>query len=220
MSLFGMRASQMVDPSRALRGRSETMPVPERHTVLGTPLAPPYPAGTEIAEFALGCFWGEERKFWETPGVVSTSVGYEGGYTPNPTYEEVCSGRTGHAETVRVVFDPAKVSYDDAAQGVLGVTRPDAGHAPGQRRRHPVPFGDLLPLTGAAGRGGASPATVYQKLLTERGYGAITTEIVPAGSSTSPRTTTSSTLAKNPFGYCPDHGTGVTCPVGVVRADS
>ena len=95
MSLFGMRASQMVDPSRALRGRSETMPVPERHTVLGTPLAPPYPAGTEIAEFALGCFWGEERKFWETPGVVSTSVGYEGGYTPNPTYEEVCSGRTG-----------------------------------------------------------------------------------------------------------------------------
>ena len=111
MSLFGMRASQMVDPSRALRGRSETMPVPERHTVLGTPLAPPYPAGTEIAEFALGCFWGEERKFWETPGVVSTSVGYEGGYTPNPTYEEVCSGRTGHAETVRVVFDPAKVSY-------------------------------------------------------------------------------------------------------------
>ena len=111
MSLFGMRASQMVDPSRALRGRSETMPVPERHTVLGTPLAPPYPAGTEIAEFALGCFWGEERKFWQTPGVVSTSVGYEGGYTPNPTYEEVCSGRTGHAETVRVVFDPAKVSY-------------------------------------------------------------------------------------------------------------
>ena len=158
MSLFGMRASQMVDPSRALRGRSETMPVPERHTVLGTPLAPPYPAGTEIAEFALGCFWGEERKFWETPGVVSTSVGYEGGYTPNPTYEEVCSGRTGHAETVRVVFDPAKVSYADAAQGVLGVARPDAGHAPGQRRRHPVPFGDLLPLTGAAGRRGASPA--------------------------------------------------------------
>ena len=107
MSLFGMRASQMVEPSRALRGRDEAMPVPERHAVLGTPLAPPYPAGTEIAEFALGCFWGEERTFWQTPGVVSTSVGYEGGYTPNPTYEEVCSGKTGHAETVRVVYDLA-----------------------------------------------------------------------------------------------------------------
>jgi len=113
VSIFGFRKTQMATAEDALPGRSTAMAVPARHEVLGTALQPPYPAGTQVAEFALGCFWGAEKNFWQTPGVVSTAVGYEGGFTPNPTYEEVCSGRTGHAESVRVVFDPAKVSYSD-----------------------------------------------------------------------------------------------------------
>ena len=111
MSIFGFRKTQMVSAEDALPGRDTPMPVPERHAVLGTPLTPPYPEGSEIAEFALGCFWGEERTFWQVPGVITTAVGYEGGFTPNPAYEEVCTGRTGHAETVRVVFNPSQVSY-------------------------------------------------------------------------------------------------------------
>ena len=111
MSIFGFRKTQMVSAEDALPGRDTPMPVPERHAVLGTPLTPPYPEGSEIAEFALGCFWGEEKTFWQVPGVITTAVGYEGGFTPNPAYEEVCTGRTGHAETVRVVFNPSQVSY-------------------------------------------------------------------------------------------------------------
>ena len=217
MSLFGMRASQMVDPSRALRGRSETMPVPERHTVLGTPLAPPYPAGTEIAEFALGCFWGEERKFWETPGVVSTSVGYEGGYTPNPTYEEVCSGRTGHAETVRVVYDPAQVSYETLLKVFWESHDPTQGMRQGNdvgTQYRSVIFYHSPEQQAAAERS----REVYQKLLTERGYGAITTEIVPAPEFYFAEDYHQQYLAKNPFGYCGAGGTGVACPVGVVKA--
>jgi len=218
MSLFGMRAGQMVDPSRALPGRTETMPVPQRHTVLGTPLAPPYPAGTEIAEFALGCFWGEERMFWQTTGVVSTSVGYEGGYTPNPTYEEVCSGRTGHAETVRVVFDPAKVSYDtllkvfweshDPTQGMR------QGNDVGTQYRSVIFY--RSPVQKAAAEGSR---TVYEKKLAEAGYGAVTTEIVPAGEFYFAEDYHQQYLDKNPFGYCGAGGTGVTCPAGVARAD-
>src|SRR6266567_9215916 len=111
MWLFGHAKTEMPTPEQALPGRPARIPVPERHAVLDASLAGPYPEGTAIAEFALGCFWGAERKFWQTPGVVSTAVGYEGGYTPNPTYEEVCSGRTGHAEAVRVVYDPRRVSF-------------------------------------------------------------------------------------------------------------
>jgi peptide-methionine (S)-S-oxide reductase len=113
MGLFGSRKTRTVTADQALPGRQTPVQVPARHEVLGGSLAPPYPQGTQIAEFALGCFWGAERKYWQTPGVVTTAVGYEGGYTPNPAYEEVCSGRTGHAEAVRVVFDPQKVSYAD-----------------------------------------------------------------------------------------------------------
>ncbi len=218
MSLFGMRATQMVDPSRALPGRTGTMPVAERHTVLGTPLAPPYPAGTEIAEFALGCFWGEERKFWQTPGVVSTSVGYEGGYTPNPAYEEVCSGRTGHAETVRVVFDPAKVSYAT----LLKVFWESHDPTQGMRQGNDVgtQYRSVIFYRSPAQKAAAEESrTVYEKKLAEAGYGAVTTEIVPAGEFYFAEDYHQQYLDKNPFGYCGAGGTGVTCPVGVVRAD-
>jgi peptide-methionine (S)-S-oxide reductase len=214
MSLFGRRATQMVDPSRALPGRTGTMPVAERHTVLGTPLAPPYPAGTEIAEFALGCFWGEERKFWQTPGVVSTSVGYEGGYTPNPTYEEVCSGRTGHAETVRVVFDPAKVSYGT----LLKVFWESHDPTQGMRQGHDVgtQYRSVIFYRSPAQKAAAEESsTVYEKRLAEAGYGAVTTEIVPAGEFYFAEGYHQQYLGKNPFGYCGAGGTGVSCPVGL-----
>ncbi len=217
MSLFGMRAKQMVDPSRALPGRTEIMPVPQRHTVLGTPLAPPYPAGTEIAEFALGCFWGEERKFWQTPGVVSTSVGYEGGYTPNPTYEEVCSGRTGHAETVRVVFEAAKVSYDT----LLKVFWESHDPTQGMRQGNDVgtQYRSVIFYRSPAQKAAAEESrTVYEKKLAEAGYGAVTTEIVPAGEFYFAEDYHQQYLDKNPFGYCPDHNTGVSCPVGILPA--
>ena len=214
MSLFGMRARQMVDPSRALPGRTGTMPVAERHTVLGTPLAPPYPAGTEIAEFALGCFWGEERKFWQTPGVVSTSVGYEGGYTPNPTYEEVCSGRTGHAETVRVVFDPAKVSYGT----LLKVFWESHDPTQGMRQGNDVgtQYRSVIFYRSPAQKAAAEESrTVYEKKLAEAGYGTVTTEIVPAGEFYFAEGYHQQYLDKNPFGYCGAGGTGVSCPVGL-----
>jgi len=217
MSWFGMRATQMVDPSRALPGRTETMPVPQRHTVLGTPLAPPYPAGTEIAEFALGCFWGEERTFWQTPGVVSTSVGYEGGYTPNPTYEEVCSGRTGHAETVRVVFDPAKVSYDTLLKVFWESHDPTQGMRQGNDAG--TQYRSVIFYRSPAQKAAAEQSrTVYEKNLAEAGYGAVTTEIVPAGEIYFAEDYHQQYLDKNPFGYCPDHNTGVSCPVGILPA--
>ena len=192
------------------------MPVPARHFVLGTPLEPPFPEGLEQAVFGLGCFWGAERMFWEAPGVYTTAVGYAGGHTPNPTYGEVCSGRTGHTEAVLVVFDPAKTSYDELLQALLGGPRPDPGHAPGQRRRHAVPLGDLLHLRRAARGGRARRATMYQERL--RGGG--------LRRRSRPRSRRSATfyyaedyhqqyLAKNPNGYCGLGGTGVSCPVGL-----
>src|SRR6201997_4702784 len=178
--MFGLRKSRMITAEEALPGRSTPMPVPARHEVLDAPLAPPYPEGTQIAEFALGCFWGEEKKFWQTPGVVTTAVGYEGGFTPNPTYEEVCSGRTGHAETVRVVFDPAKVSY----QQLLKVFW--ESHDPTQGMRQGNDTGSqyrsaIFYHGGAQQAAAEQSAAEYQKKLTEAGYGQITTEIVPAG---------------------------------------
>jgi peptide-methionine (S)-S-oxide reductase len=219
VSIFGMRKTQMVTPDTALPGRSTAMPVSERHEVLGTPLRPPYPAGTQIAEFALGCFWGAEKMFWQTQGVVSTSVGYEGGFTANPTYEEVCSGKTGHAETVRVVFDPANVSYSELLRNFW------ESHDPTQGMRQGNDIGSqyrsVIFYHSPEQRAQAEEsAAAYQKRLTEAGYGEITTQIVPAGEFYFAEDYHQQYLsdAKNPYGYCPDHGTGVSCPIGVVRA--
>ena len=221
MSLFGFHKTAMVTEEEALPGRSAPMPVPVRHEVLGGPLRPPYPAGTEVAEFALGCFWGAEKMFWQTLGVVTTAVGYEGGFTPNPTYEEVCSGRTGHAESVRVVFDPAKVSYPE----LLKVFWESHDPTQGMRQGNDIgsQYRSVIFYTSPAQKAAAEESrAAYQKKLTEAGYGGITTKIVPAGEFYFAEDYHQQYLSsdKNPNGYCPDHGTGVSCPIGVVRADS
>ncbi len=220
MGLFGFHKTTMVTAEEALPGRSATMPVPDHHEVLGGPLRPPYPAGTEVAEFALGCFWGAEKMFWQIPGVVTTAVGYEGGFTPNPTYEEVCSGRTGHAESVRVVFDPAKVSYTDLLKAFWESHNPTQG----MRQGNDVgsQYRSVIFYNSPAQKAAAEESrTAYQKKLSEAGYGEITTEIVSAGEFYFAEDYHQQYLsdAKNPHGYCPDHGTGVSCPIGVVSAD-
>jgi peptide-methionine (S)-S-oxide reductase len=218
MSIFGFRKTSMISAQDALPGRDTPIPVPARHQVLGTSLTGPYPAGTGVAEFALGCFWGEERTFWQVPGVVPTAVGYEGGYTPNPTYEEVCTGRTGHAETVRVVFDPAKVSYPqllkvfweshDPTQGMR------QGNDIGSQYRSAIFY--QSPAQEAAAR---ESAAEFQKRLTQSGYGEIKTQIVPASEFYFAEDYHQQYLDKVPHGYCPDHSTGVSCPVGLIKAD-
>jgi peptide-methionine (S)-S-oxide reductase len=220
VSVFGFGKTTKVTPEQALPGRDEPMPVAPRHTVLGSPLAPPYPSGTEIAEFGAGCFWGVERKFWQVPGVVSTSVGYAGGYTPNPTYEEVCSGRTGHAEVVRVVYDPSAVTYEQLLKVFW------EGHDPTQGLRQGNDVGSQyrsIILTHSDTQREAARASLesYQKVLTAAGYGDITTEIEPAGEFYFAEDYHQQYLsdAKNPNGYCGVDGTGVVCPVGVARAD-
>jgi peptide-methionine (S)-S-oxide reductase len=220
VSLFGFHKTAMVTKEEALPGRSGPMPVPARHEVLGGPLRPPYPAGTEVAEFALGCFWGAEKMFWQTPGVVTTAVGYEGGFTPNPTYEEVCSGRTGHAESVRVVFDPAKVTYPE----LLKVFWESHNPTQGMRQGNDIgsQYRSVIFYTSPAQKAAAEESrAAYQKKLTEAGYGEITTEIGPAGEFYFAEDYHQQYLSsgKNPNGYCPDHGTGVSCPIGVVSAD-
>ena len=219
MSIFGLHKSKMVDASEALPGRAEPITVPETHEVLGTSLQPPYPAGTQIAEFALGCFWGAEKSFWQTVGVVSTSVGYEGGFTPNPTYEEVCSGRTGHAEAVRVVFDPAKVSYAQLLKVFWESHDPTQGM--GQGNDLGTQYRSAIFYHSPEQQAEAEESKVsYQKRLSEAGYGEITTEIVPATEFYFAEDNHQQYLSdnKNPYGYCPDHGTGVSCPIGVVTA--
>jgi len=218
--MFGLRKTRMITADEALPGRSTAMRVPARHEVLDAPLTPPYPAGTEIAEFALGCFWGEERTFWQVPGVVTTAVGYEGGFTPNPTYEEVCSGRTGHAETVRVVFDPAKVTYRDLLKIFW------ESHDPTQAMRQGNDVGTqyrsaIYTTDDAQAAAAKTSLEQYQAALSRAGHGTITTEIAPAGEFYYAEGYHQQYLSsnKNPHGYCPDHGTGVSCPVGVARAD-
>jgi len=221
VALFGSHKTQMISAEEALPGRPTPMPVPARHEVLDAPLRPPYPGGTQVAEFALGCFWGAEKDYWQTPGVVSTAVGYEGGFTPNPTYEEVCSGRTGHAETVRVVFDPAKVTYGE----LLRVFWESHNPTQGMRQGNDVgsQYRSAIFYTSPQQEEEAKASLdAYQKRLNEAGYGKITTEITPASEFYFAEDYHQQYLSdsKNPYGYCPDHGTGVSCPVGVVRADS
>jgi peptide-methionine (S)-S-oxide reductase len=220
MGIFGLHKTRMITADEALPGRSEPLRVPGRHEVLGTPLTPPYPAGSEVADFALGCFWGAERKFWQVPGVITTAAGYEGGFTPNPTYEEVCSGRTGHAEAVRVVFDPDKVSYRD----LLKVFWESHNPTQGMRQGNDVgtQYRSVIFYGSADQQAAAEESRVaYQKKLSEAGYGEITTEIVPAGPFYFAEDYHQQYLAdtKNPNGYCGLGGTGVSCPVGVARAD-
>jgi peptide-methionine (S)-S-oxide reductase len=214
MWLFGRDKMRLPAPEEAPPGRDRPLAVPERHAVLGTPLAPPYPEGTAVAEFALGCFWGEERKFWQTPGVVSTAVGYEGGYTPNPTYEEVCSGRTGHAETVRVVYDPKRVSFADLLTVFWEAHDPTQGMRQGndvgtQYRSVIFVRGDDERRVAEASR------DAYQQALARAGHDSITTEIVPAGEFYFAEDYHQQYLEKNPGGYCGVGGTGVACPVGL-----
>jgi peptide-methionine (S)-S-oxide reductase len=198
----------------ALRGRSARMPVPERHHVNGARLEAPFPEGLERAMFAMGCFWGAEKKFWQMPGVYTTAVGYAAGFTPNPTYREVCSGMTGHAEAVLVLFDPKAVSYDqllrvfwenhDPTQGMR------QGNDVGTQYRSGIYYFDDAQRE-AAGRS----RDQYQRRLTAAGYGAITTEIIPAPEFYYAEDYHQQYLSKNPGGYCGLGGTGVSCPAGV-----
>ncbi len=219
MGIFGFRKTQMVTKEQALPGRAEPMPVPATHEVLGSPLRPPYPDGAQVAEFALGCFWGAERKFWQIPGVLSTSVGYEGGFTPNPTYEEVCTGATGHAETVRVVFDPAVITYPELLRVFW------ESHDPTQGMRQGNDIGTqyrsaIFYASPEQAQAARESAAAYQANLTDAGYGDITTSIEQAGEFYFAEDYHQQYLAdtKNPNGYCGLGGTGVSCPVGVVRA--
>jgi peptide-methionine (S)-S-oxide reductase len=213
-SFLNPSKSRMPDPAQALAGRPNPIRTAERHFVNGLPIKPPYPAGTEIAEFAFGCFWGAEKDFWETPGVVVTAVGYQGGFTPNPTYEEVCSGKTGHAESVRVVFDPAKVSYDQLLKVFW------EHHDPTQGMRQGNDVGTqyrsaIFTQTDAQQAAAQASRAMYQAELSKAGYGEITTDIVPAPEFYFAEDYHQEYLAKNPHGYCPDHSTGVSCPVGL-----
>jgi peptide-methionine (S)-S-oxide reductase len=207
---------ELPSPAEALPGRTERLPVAERHFVLGTPMEAPFPPTTQVATFALGCFWGAEKKFWQTPGVFSTQVGYAAGFTPNPTYREVCTGKTGHTEVVRVVFDPSKVSYEDLLRVFWENHDPTQGMRQGndvgtQYRSGVYTHSDEQALAAEASR------AAYQSVLAREGFGRITTEIVPAGPFYYAEDYHQQYLAKNPEGYCGLGGTGVACPVGLGR---
>jgi peptide-methionine (S)-S-oxide reductase len=205
---------QLPSPDKALPGRAEAMPVPARHAVNGAPLRPPYAAGTEIAEFGMGCFWGAERLFWQTPGVVSTSVGYAGGFTPNPTYAEVCTGRTGHIEAVRVVFDPAKISYGELLKLFWEEHDPTQGMRQGGD--HGTQYRSAILTHGEAQQREAEASrAVFQERLTAAGHGKITAEIRPAPEFFFAEEYHQQYLHKNLDGYCGLAGTGVSCPVGL-----
>ena len=219
--LFGT-TPRLPEPDEALPGRSDpSYSVPERHTVLGTPLQGPYPEGTAIADFAMGCFWGAERVFWQTEGVWTTLVGYQGGLTPNPTYEEVCSGLTGHAEAVRVVFDPKTVSYEQLLRLFWESHDPTQGFRQGNDRGTQYRSAIHTHSTEQQ-RAAEASRTAYQQVLDAAGLGSITTEIVPADSR--PLYVAEGYhqqyLDKNPAGYCGIGGTGVSCPVGIEPASN
>ena len=213
--LFGRNKATMIAPEDALPGREKRpFTVPARHAVLGTPLEPPFPEGTSTAVFGLGCFWGAERIFWEVPGVYMTAVGYAGGYTPNPTYEEVCSGRTGHTEAVLVVFDPEKVTYRQLLAAFW------EGHDPTQEMRQGNDVGtqyrSAVYYSGDEQLGAVEETRgAYEAKLREAGYGPISTEVAPAGPFYYAEGYHQQYLHKNPNGYCGIGGTGVSCPIGL-----
>jgi peptide-methionine (S)-S-oxide reductase len=212
--LFTSRKTRMVDPERALPGRDAPMPVPARHEVLGPPIAPPFPEGLERIVVGMGCFWGAERVFWQADGVYTTAVGYAGGYTPNPTYKEVCSAGTGHAEVVLAVFDPAVTSYETMLRLFW------ENHDPTQAMRQGNDVGTQYRSavyweTEAQRDLALASRETYQQRLRDAGYGDITTEIAEAGPFYYAEDYHQQYLAKNPGGYCGLGGTGVSCPVGL-----
>ena len=215
MFAFMKKMTQLLPKASTLPGRKEKMQVPEKHFVNGNRVVPPFPEGMQLAQFGLGCFWGAERIFWQTPGVYSTAVGYAGGDTPNPTYEEVCSGFTNHTEALLVVFDPKRISHEellkvfweghDPTQGMR------QGNARGSQYRSAIyTYGDEQARAAAASR------DAFQAALAAKGYGRITTEIKPAGEFYYAEDYHQQYLGKNPGGYCGLGGTGVSCPVGTL----
>jgi peptide-methionine (S)-S-oxide reductase len=203
-------------PSQALPGRAEKIPVAAKHTVLGTPLEPPFPPAMRTVTFGMGCFWGAEKKFWQLPGVYSTQVGYAGGVTPNPTYREVCSGGTGHTEVVRVVYDPAKVSFEELLRVFWENHDPTQGMRQGNDVGTQYRSGIYVDDDAQQKIAEASRAT-YQEQLARAGHGTITTEIAPLGEFFYAEDYHQQYLAKNPDGYCGLGGTGVSCPIGLAK---
>lgn len=212
--MFFDKKLKMPSKEQSLPGRAERMPVPAHHFVNGAPLEGPFPPTLRQAVFGLGCFWGAEKTFWQLPGIYTTAVGYTAGYTPNPTYREVCTGMTGHNEAVLVVYDPAKISYDMLLKTFWETHDPTQGMRQGndvgtQYRSGIYYFDDEQRVSAERSR------DAYQEQLSARGYGSITTEIVPASEFYYAEDYHQQYLAKNPDGYCGLGGTGVSCPVGV-----
>ena len=212
--MFFKKLMDIPTPDQALPGRAEAIPTAETHYLNGRPLKGPYPEGLEVAEFGMGCFWGVERIFWNLPGVYVTAVGYSGGITPNPSYEEVCSGRTGQNETVLVVFDPKAVTYEGLLKAFW------ENHDPTQGMRQGNDAGTqyrsaIYTHSEAQARAAEASKRAYQEALSGRGYGPITTEIKPAGPFYFAEGYHQQYLAKNPGGYCGIGGTGVDCPAGL-----
>ena len=216
--MFGNK-TQLVDPADALPGRTDrSMRIPEAHFVNGHPLTGPWPEGTDVAVFAMGCFWGAERKFWQADGVYSTAVGYSGGYTPNPTYEEVCSGQTGHTEVVLVVFDTTRTSYEQMLKVFW------ENHNPTQGMRQGNDVGTqyrsaVYALSQEQLDAALTSKVMFEQRLLAKGFGPITTEIQPVEAFYYAEPYHQQYLGKNPNGYCGLGGTGVSCPIGIASAN-
>jgi peptide-methionine (S)-S-oxide reductase len=217
MAFFFKNKTSMTDANSALPGRPHPIPTAKTHFVNGAALKGPYPAGSEIAMFGLGCFWGAEKAFWKLPGVLVTAAGYSGGYTPNATYEEVCTGQTGHNEVVRVVFDPKRISFGQLLKTFWEAHNPTQGMRQGNDAGTQYRSG-VYTYSDEQAREAHASKEAYQRELAARGYGEITTEIVPAGEFYFAEDYHQQYLAKNPRGYCGLGGTGVSCPIGLAAA--
>jgi peptide-methionine (S)-S-oxide reductase len=214
MRFLSFRQPSMPSPTDALPGRADPIVAPGTHTILGTPLAGPWPEGTKTAIFGLGCFWGAEKVFWQLPGVVTTAVGYAGGTTPNPTYQEACTGRTGHAEVVLVAYDPSRIGYEQLLKAFWEDHDPTQGFRQGNDVG--TQYRSIILTTGEEqARLAEASRDAYQAMLSAAHYGEITTEIAPAGPFYYAEDYHQQYLAKNPDGYCGIGGTGVACPFGV-----